>query len=206
MSLKDIFCEARSCELCYPGQEIYVPLPDPNNSDGKADIVFVNERPGRIGTGGSGYVSFDNNDASANFFRECFELVGLSREKVFITNACLCYPLFDGYRDTAPSSTELKNCHFWLRQQLELAAPKLIVTVGQIAFKSVLRYFNHWPPERYETFLGAVGQPVLETEPWIFPLAHTSRRGRAMRRAELQRADWLKIPDIMNLRNSATKQ
>jgi hypothetical protein len=34
--------------------------------------MFVNERPRRIGTGDSGYVSFDNSDPSVEFFKEYF--------------------------------------------------------------------------------------------------------------------------------------
>lgn len=194
----DVINAARSCERCFPGESIYVPLPDPKNSTGKADIVFVNERPGRIGTGKSGYVSFDNDDPSANFFRECFELAGLSRKKVFITNACLCHPSFDGYTDTVPKVRELKNCHFWLKQQLEIAKPKLIVTVGRVAFESVLRYFGRWPLIGRPRFLDVVGNQLKENHLWIFPVAHTSRLGRANRTEELQKSDWQKISEIVS--------
>ena len=204
MSLRNLFEEARSCQRCYPGKEIYVPLPDPKNSDGDADIVFVNERPGRIGTGQSGYVSFENNDPSANFFKECFLAAGLERKKVLITNACLCHPLFPGYTDTAPKVRELKNCHFWLKRQLDQTNPLLIVTVGRVAYESVMRFKKQWPDPSGRKFLGLVGQVIRSTSPWVYPLSHTSRLGRASRSAELQKEDWLAIPRILNEAKNAT--
>ena len=60
MNIDDCFEKAQSCELCYGGKPICVPLPDPKNGKENVDIMFINERPGRVGTGYSGYVSFDN--------------------------------------------------------------------------------------------------------------------------------------------------
>ncbi|MBT4129685.1 MAG: hypothetical protein HOE44_03075 [Candidatus Marinimicrobia bacterium] len=198
MGLKEVFCEAKACDKCYPGKDIYVPLPDSKNSDDKADIIFINERPGRIGTGESGYVSFDNNDPSAIFFKECFEHAGLDRSNVFITNACLCHPNFEGYTDTAPKVSEMKNCHYWLEKQLEIAQPKLIVTVGRVALESTLRYFGCWSTRSKNKFLDVVGKSITATSSVVYPLSHTSRLGRVNRSSELQKKDWARISGILN--------
>ena len=78
--IKSIFEEAYDCKKCYGDIPIYVPLPDPENGLTKVKIMFINERTGRVGTGESGYIAFDNDDASANHFRECFEQLGISRK------------------------------------------------------------------------------------------------------------------------------
>jgi uracil-DNA glycosylase family 4 len=202
MDLNQLFEESRSCQRCFKGKEIYVPQPDPKNSIEKAEILFINERPGRIGTGQSGYISFDNDDPSANFFKECFEHIGLNRENIAITNACLCHPVFEGYTDTAPKIREIKNCHYWLQKQVEITQPKLIVTLGRVAYESILRYFNKWPVRNSSSFLGSVGEVIKDTNTWVYPLAHTSRLGRVNRKAEVQIADWERIPKIlMELQN-----
>ena len=69
MSQSRLFKIVKSCDRCYSGKEIYAPAPDPNNADDNADIIFINERPGRIGTGESEYVSFDNADPTADFLK-----------------------------------------------------------------------------------------------------------------------------------------
>jgi DNA polymerase len=192
-----LFRSAGSCQRCYPGKPIHVPLPDPNNSTGESEIMFINERPGRIGTGKSGYVSFDNDDPTASFFRECFEAARLDRRSIFITNACLCHPIFEEYKDTQPTISELTNCHHWLREQLKIVRPLLIVTVGWSALQSILRYEGLWPVPGRKSFASWVGESIETTSPWIYPVAHTSRKGRANRKAALQKADWLRIPDIL---------
>ena len=196
-NIQNMFAEAQECHKCYGRNPIYVPYPDPNNAQESAQIMFVNERPGRIGTGDSGYVSFDNSDPSAKFFKECFNLINLDRKQVFITNACLCHPNYPEYTDKTPTKREFVNCHEWLARQLSIIKPKLIVTVGGTALKSMQLFFPS--SDQLNTFQlkKDIGKVVRDTLPWVYPLYHTSRRGRAHRDANKQKLDWLKIPFIL---------
>jgi len=193
-----LFDEAQACHICYGDNPIYVPYPDPNNAQDSAQIVFVNERPGRIGTGESGYVSFDNHDPSAEFFRACFDQLGLDRSQIFITNTCLCHPAFPAYTDKAPTRKEIINCHAWLGRQLSILRPKLIVTVGSVALKSMRWFFPSSGALKNYQLKRDIGQVIRDTTPWVYPLYHTSWRGRTHRSAENQRRDWLKINSILN--------
>ena len=195
--INHVFLEAGNCQRCYPGQEIHVPLPDPSNSGGPADIMFINERPGRTGTGESSHVSYENDDPSAKFFRELFESTGIERKQIFITNACLCHPDFESYRDKQPRVSEMANCHHWLREQMKIVRPRLIVTVGWVALQSLLRYQGLWSRSTSKNFSDWVGQLIDITDPWIYPVAHTSLKGRINRNSELQREDWADIPKIL---------
>jgi len=196
-NIQNLFDEAQDCQKCYGANPIYVPYPDPNNAQESAQIMFVNERPGRIGTGDSGYVSFDNSDPSAMFFRACFNLLNLDRKRVFITNACLCHPIFPEYTDKAPTKTEIVNCHEWLGRQLSIMQPKLIITVGNVALKSMRLFFLSSEQLKRYQLKKDIGKVVRDTTPWVYPLYHTSRRGRTHRDAEKQKLDWLKIPSIL---------
>lgn len=109
MDIDTLFIEAHKCKLCYGDAPIHVPFPDPKNGKKTVLIMFIKERPGRIGTGKSGFVSFDNNDPSAHHFKDCFFHLKISREKVFITNACICHPETNDYKDTPPKVKEIKN-------------------------------------------------------------------------------------------------
>jgi uracil-DNA glycosylase len=81
-NIQKVFDEAQNCHKCYGDNLIFVPYPDPYNAQESAQIMVVNERPGRIGTGDSGYVSFDNKDPSAEFFRACFNQLNLDRKHI----------------------------------------------------------------------------------------------------------------------------
>lgn len=196
-NIQKVFDEAQDCQKCYGANPIYVPYPDPANAQESAEIMFVNERPGRIGTGDSGYVSFDNNDPSAEFFRECFSQLKLNRKQVFITNACLCHPVFPEYTDKAPTKREIVNCHEWLGKQLSIMQPKLIVTVGNVALQSMRLFFPSSEQLRNYQLKKDIGKVIRDTTPWVFPLYHTSRRGRIHRDAKKQKLDWLQIVDIL---------
>ena len=196
MSVQRIFDQAKNCNRCYGDTPIYVPYPDPHNAIETAKIMFLNERPGRIGTGESGYVSFDNNDPSANFFKECFFQLSIDRKDIFITNACICHPLYSEYKDTAPRKWELRNCHYWLKKQLDMVQPKLIVTIGSRALDSLKIYFVSSAQIRDFQLKYDIGNVIRDTNPWIYPLYHTSLRGRLHRKAEDQKMDWMRISDI----------
>ncbi len=192
-----MFVEARKCRLCYKGAPIWVPLPDPENGKDNVKIMFINERPGRIGTGASGFVSFNNDDPSANHFKDCFLKTGLNRKEVYITNACLCHPVFENYTDLAPTIKEINNCHFWLKKQIEIMKPKLIITMGNIPLKSIKLLFLESKQLQKFKLKENIGEVITETKPWIYPLYHTSLRARLTRNAEQQQKDWLKIKDIL---------
>jgi uracil-DNA glycosylase len=196
-SIQKVFAEAQDCHKCYGDNPIYVPYPDPNNAQKSAEILFLNERPGRIGTGDSGYVSFDNKDPSAEFFRECFNQLNLDRKRIFITNACLCHPDFPEYTDKAPTKREILNCHAWLSRQLSIMKPKLIITIGAIPLKSMKLFFPSSEPLKTFKLKADIGKVVRDTRQWVYPLYHTSRRGRIHREAKKQKRDWLKILDIL---------
>ncbi|MBU4070539.1 MAG: hypothetical protein KJ646_06170 [Nanoarchaeota archaeon] len=195
--IKGIFKEARNCKRCYGDVPIHVPRPDPKNGFENVKIIFINERPGRIGTGESGYISFENNDPSAHHFHECFESLKISRTEIFISNACICHPTYEGYIDRAPSQKEIKNCHFWLERQLKAVNPKLIVTLGNIPLKSLKLFFKNSKQLKNFTLKNNVGVAITDTKPWIYPLYHTSLRARLTRNTEQQKKDWLKIVGIL---------
>jgi uracil-DNA glycosylase family 4 len=197
VSINKVFDEAQYCDKCFGNNKISVPYPDPKNALGVAKILYINERPGRRGTGESGYISFDNNDPSANFFKECFLQLQIDRKDIFITNACLCHPEYNGYVDTKPTTTELRNCHFWLKQQIAIVRPKLIVTIGNVALNSLKWFFSYSNQIREYELKSHIGSVIKDTEPWVYPLYHTSQRGRLSRNAHDQKKDWLKIVQIL---------
>ena len=60
--------------------------------------------------------------------------MGLAREEVFIANILKCRP--PNNRD--PQADEVNHCSSYLRQQIELIQPRIILVVGRIAAQSLL--------------------------------------------------------------------
>ena len=60
--------------------------------------------------------------------------MGLAREEVFIANILKCRP--PNNRD--PQADEVRNCSTYLRLQIELIKPRIILVVGRIAAQSLL--------------------------------------------------------------------
>lgn len=60
--------------------------------------------------------------------------IGLAREEVFIANILKCRP--PNNRD--PKTQEIEKCSPYLRQQIDLIQPKIILALGRIAAQSLL--------------------------------------------------------------------
>ncbi|MEM3647488.1 MAG: uracil-DNA glycosylase, partial [Thermofilum sp.] len=64
-------------------------------------------------------------------------MIGLRREDVYITNVVKCRPVGPDGRDRTPVEEEVKACSIYLKQQLLLIEPELVVVLGSTA----LNYF-----------------------------------------------------------------
>ena len=197
-AIKEIYDEAKKCHKCYPGSSIHVPTPDPNNGGIGAEIFFLFERPGRIGTK-SNLVSFDNEDPTAKFAKKLLEIAGIDRRDIFIANAVFCHPLDDTYRDKPPKSVNIKNCSTYLRKLIDTVQPKLLVTMGNSALRAAKYLYPHCKElKKFELNKNNVGTVITENKPAIYPLYHTSWRARGTRKKNEQIEDWKQIPKILS--------
>lgn len=90
-----------------------------------ADILFIGEAPGKNeDLRGIPFVG-----AAGKFLNEMLASIGLLREDIYITNVVKYRP--PDNRD--PSPKEVADCAEWLREQLALIDPKVIVTLGRHA-------------------------------------------------------------------------
>jgi uracil-DNA glycosylase len=61
------------------------------------------------------------------------------RSRVYIAAVCRCFPgKANGGGDRVPSPDEIANCSRWMRRELELLAPRLVITVGRLAAEQFL--------------------------------------------------------------------
>lgn len=128
-TLADVAAEASNCVRCVLSEartQVVFGVGDP-----QADLMFIGEGPGA------------DEDASGEPFvgrsgrlltQLLTEELGLAREQVYITNVVKCRP--PGNRD--PKSEEIQACARFLERQLGLVAPKVVVSLGNPATKTLL--------------------------------------------------------------------
>ena len=95
-----------------------------------ADLMFIGEGPGYYeDKQGEPFVG-----AAGQLLNKMLEEIGVRRADVRITNVILCRP--PGNRDPMPD--EVETCTPWLREQIALVDPRVIVTLGNFATRFML--------------------------------------------------------------------
>jgi uracil-DNA glycosylase len=123
--LEKIASEIRECVKCplHESRKNAVPGEGPEG----ATVVFIGEGPGaNEDEQGRPFVGSAGHNLDSLLSR-----AGLARKDVFITNVVKCRP--PGNR--RPLRNELDACHPYLRRQLEIIRPKLVVLLGDAALK-----------------------------------------------------------------------
>ena len=115
----------KKCKLCEGRTNIVFGVGNKN-----ADIMFIGEGPGgdedRIGEPFVG--------KAGQLMNKAFEGIGIKREEVYIANIVKCRP--PNNRD--PEKDEEDACIDYLRNQVILVKPKIIVLLGRIALQKIL--------------------------------------------------------------------
>ena len=157
-------------------------------SNGPADarVLFAGEAPGRFGAGRSG-VPFQG-DESGKRFESLLGLAGLRREDVFVTNAVLCNPLDASGRNRRPKASEVERCGRFLRRQVEVIDPGLVVALGGVALDALGRIEPHGLSLR-----DGCAQPAAWCGRTLVAVYHPGRRALVHRSEALQQQDWREL-------------
>ncbi len=116
----------RNCPLCETRHNVVF-----GEGAQNAEVMFIGEGPGEqedltgrpfVGRGGK-------------FLDEMLAMIELDRSKIFIGNMVKCRP--PGNRD--PLAAEQKACIGYLRNQVALIRPKIIVCLGRIAAMKLIK-------------------------------------------------------------------
>ena len=111
-------CEG--CELCHTRHELVFGVGDKN-----ARLMFIGEGPGeQEDLRGEPFVG-----PAGQLLDRMLEIIYLRREEVYITNIVKCRPP----RNRDPLPAEQNACIGWLRRQIALVDPTIIVFLGRIA-------------------------------------------------------------------------
>lgn len=174
--LNEIAAQTAGCEKCdlHHARKLSVPGEGPAD----AELMFIGEGPG-----------FHENEQgrpfvgpAGAFLEELLASIGLTRQKVFITNVVKCRP--PGNRD--PQFEELEACASYLDRQIQAINPKVIVTLGRF---SMARFLPNAKISEVH------GQAVQVRGRLVAPMYHPAAALHQPSLRSTVEADFKKLPD-----------
>jgi uracil-DNA glycosylase family 4 len=183
-ALEQIAAEVRTCTACrlHRGRTHAVP----GEGHPETEVVFVGEGPGQNeDQQGRPFVG-----AAGGLLTELLELVGWRRDEVFITNVVKCRP--PGNRDPEPD--EIAACAGFLRRQLEVLDPAVVVTLGRYSLGTFM------PGARISTAHGTVRpvDPATGAPSAVaFAMYHPAAAFRQTALKETLVADMANLPQVL---------
>ena len=116
----------RACALAETRTNVVFGVGNP-----RSEVLFIGEAPGA------------NEDAQGEPFvgragkllDDMLAMIGLDRSKIYITNSVKCRPP----QNRDPLNTEKDACRGFLRRQVELMQPKIIVCLGRISAAEIIK-------------------------------------------------------------------
>ena len=123
--LEESIKNCKNCKLCNNRTKIVF-----GEGNKNADVMFIGEGPGADEDAeGRPFVG-----KAGKLMNNAFEGIGIKREDVYIANIVKCRPP----NNRNPEEDEATTCLNYLRNQVLLIKPKIIVLLGSVALKNIL--------------------------------------------------------------------
>ena len=123
--LENSIKDCKKCKLCKTRKNIVFGTGNKN-----ADLMFIGEGPGADEDAkGEPFVG-----RAGKLMNLAFGIVGIKRKNVYIANVVKCRPP----QNRNPEDDEADACLDYLRNQVVLVKPKIIVLLGSVALKNIL--------------------------------------------------------------------
>ena len=124
--LRETCLNCQACGLRRTCTQVVFGVGDPN-----AEVLFIGEAPGaNEDQHGEPFVG-----RAGKLLDDMLAMIGLSRKNIYITNSVKCRPPEN--RD--PLGEEKDACRGYLRQQVRLMKPKIIVCLGRISAMELIK-------------------------------------------------------------------
>lgn len=184
IGLESLCAQADSCELCPQlvasrSQVVF------GSGDADAELMFIGEAPGASeDRDGVPFVG-----ASGKLLGDLLTGIGIARDEVYIANVLKCRP--PDNRD--PRSDEIANCSSFLRGQIELVEPIVVVTLGNFATKLLREDGDGITAIHGQAELRSFGQRTV----WLYPVFHPAAALYRRPNLELLREDFGRLPQLI---------
>lgn len=128
MDLNDLYEHSKNCTKCRLAENRNNFVFGEGNPE--AQIVVIGEAPGaEEDAQGRPFVG-----RSGKLLDKILEAIGFSRDDVFICNIIKCRPP----ENRNPNTDEIESCMPWLKTQLQLINPKILLLLGRVAANTIL--------------------------------------------------------------------
>ena len=189
-SFESLASEARKCVICPDLAEKTAVLSNMNGNI-SPKVLFVAEAPGRQGADRTRRPFW--GDKSGENFQVLLDSIGLSRDRIFITNAVMCSPRKPSGANRRPKQSEIRNCSSYLKSTIDLIDPKIVATLGTVALGAL---------ELIEKHGLKIKEAVSEPAEWygrtLIPFYHPSPQViAAIRKLDLQQKDYARLGDLL---------
>ena len=184
VALQQIADEVEVCTACPLHQQRTRAVAGEGHPE--TEVVFVGEGPGyNEDREGRPFVG-----AAGGLLNELLRAIGWKRDQVFITNVVKCRP--PGNRDPEPA--EIAACAPFLRRQLEVLDPALVVTLGRHSLQTFM------PGERIGPTHGTMRAAPPETgasSAMTYAMYHPAAALRQGSLKETMLADMAGVPEAL---------
>lgn len=138
----------QKCGLCETRNHVVFGVGNPD-----AEVLFIGEGPGeQEDLKGEPFVG-----RAGKLLDDMLSIIYLDRSRIYIANMVKCRP--PGNRD--PLNTEQAACADWLRRQIEIINPKIIVCLGRIAAMAFIKPDFKITKEHGQFFTDEAGRSVM---------------------------------------------
>ena len=128
MAIEELNAKCLGCEACPLGKTRTKLVFGDGNPD--TNVMFVGEGPGEQ----EDLLGVPFVGRAGRLLDDMLKMIDLDRSRVYIANIVKCRPPHN--RDPQPEEREA--CSPWLRQQIDIVDPKIIICLGRIAATSLI--------------------------------------------------------------------
>ena len=122
------------------------------------------------------------------------------RSGVFLTNAVLCLKHDDMQAPVDERCFE--ECGTFLRRQIEIVSPAVVVTLGMRAYKAVATAFKLTPESTLRTAVEDPEGQTIMTDCRLLPVYHCGEKSTNWNRSEAeQKLDWKRVKRALDCLN-----
>jgi len=184
LKLREIALQCANCELFRTRDNLVF-------GEGPADsfIMFIGEGPGREeDKTGKPFVG-----RSGKLLRKMIKAIELEEKYYYITNIVKCRPP----NNRVPEIEEIKPCIKFLKKQIEIIRPALIVLLGKTAVKGLCPEFSTYSIEKLRSMTKNLGMITYENIP-VMVTYHPSALLRTAWRKVGAKEDFIFLKNIFN--------